>query len=433
VPDGTPDEQVGPDKHVGERGGWGFIGILTALTALGHFASAIYLPSLPALAEALQASPAAAHATLSVFLLGFAAAQLAYGPLSDQFGRRRVLFWGLAVFVLASVACALAPDIETLIAARLAQGMGACAGMVIARAIARDCYSGKALSVAMATIATAIAVVPGFVPLLGGVLQDGLGWRAAFVATAAVGLAVAMVAYFRLPESNKASTSGTVSMSRMSRDYGDVLRSSVFRRNAVTMAFGMAAMFAFNAASPALFIERLGTSATEYGIYPTITVAGYFLGAAAAARLVRRIAETKLILVGTLIMALGTGLMLLLPIIGQLSVWGMVAAMFVFVGGLGIVMPLGSAAALQPFRHCAGTASAVLGFVQMGGAAAGSAIVGLVPGLGDTSLGATMAMFSLAAIVWYWRPLGALRAAPNVGPASERSGDGLHVLQQTRR
>ena len=393
------------DARLALRGEWGFIAVLTVLTALGHFASAIYLPSLPALAKALEASPPAAHATLSVFLIGFAVAQLVYGPLSDQFGRRRVLFWGMAVFVLASILCAAAPDIETLIAARLAQGMGACAGMVVARAVARDCYSGKALSVAMATIATAIAIVPGFVPLLGGVLQDGFGWRATFAVTAAAGAAAAILAWARLPESNDVSGADGLSYRRVGNDYLEVMRSSVFLRNALTMAFGMAAMFAFNAASPALFIERLGTSATEYGIYPTLTVLGYFLGAAMAGRLVVRRPEARLIRAGALIMVAGSGSMLALPLTGQLSVAGMVVSMFVFVGGLGLVMPLASAAALQPFRHCAGTASAVLGFLQMAGAAIGSAVVGLAPSLGDASLAATMVAFSLAAFIGYAPPI----------------------------
>lgn len=386
-----------------------FIAILTALTALGHLASAVYLPSLPAITEALHASAPAAHATLSVFLLGFAVAQLVYGPLSDQFGRRVVLFCGLAIYVLSSLFCAFAPDIETLIAARLAQGVGACAGMVIARAIARDTYSGQSLSVVMAVIATAVAVVPGFVPLLGGVIQDGLGWRATFLTTSGLGVVIAIAAWCWLRETN-ATIGRRISFQRLFHDYGQVLRSKAFRQNSLTGAFGLAAMFAFNAASPALFIERLGTSATEYGIYPTITVIGYFLGAGAAARLVKRISERKLVVIGTLTMVLGTSSMLLMPLTGTLSVTGMVVTMFIFVGGLGMILPLTSAASLQNFPQCAGTAAAVLGFFQMAGAAIGAILVGLTPVFGDASLASTMVFFSLLALVWYAKP-GALPEA----------------------
>lgn len=397
-----------PATLKGERG---FIAILTALTALGHLASAAYLPSLPAITEALQASASAAHATLSVFLLGFAVAQLVYGPLSDQYGRRVVLFCGLAVYVASSLVCAVADDIDTLIAARLAQGVGACAGMVIARAIARDTYSGKTLSVVMALIATAVAVVPGFVPLLGGIIQDELGWRATFLATSAVGVLIAGIAWARLAETN-AGSGARISVRRLARDYGEVLRSQAFRRNSLVGALGLAAMFAFNAASPALFIERLGTSATEYGLYPTITVLGYFLGGATAARLVRQVAERKLVLLGGLTMVIGTASMLAMPLTGTLSVAGMVVTMFVFVGGLGVVLPLSSAAALQSFPHCAGTAAAVLGFVQMGGAAAGASLVGLMPVVPDAALASTMLLFAGLALAWYARPGGLSRAAP---------------------
>jgi len=377
--------------------------LLTAVTSLGQFANAVYLPSLPAIGQKLQASSGLVQATLTAFLVGFVAAQLVYGPLSDRFGRRIVLFWGNAIYVLGSVFCALAPDIDTLIGARVAQGVGACAGLVIARAIARDRFSGKSLSVVMAVIATAVAIVPGFVPLLGGIIQDGIGWRATFMVTSVLGIIVTIAAWRWLPESN-ASQGDLTSVRQLSRDYGEVLRSPVFRRNSITSACGMAGMFAFNAASPSLFIERLGTSATEYGIYPMITVCGYFIGTATAARLVKRVSEYRLIFFGSATMLLGGSLMLIMPLTGTLTVSGMVATMFVFVAGLGIVLPLASAASLQDFPHCAGTASAVLGCIQMTGAAMGAAIVSLMPVFRDASLASTMVVFSMLAVVWYCKP-----------------------------
>ena len=394
--------------------------VVTAIASLGQFANAVYLPSLPAIAQQLQASSELAQATLIAFLIGFVATQLVYGPLSDRFGRRIVLFWGQAIYVLASVFCALAPSIDALIGARFAQGVGACAGMVIARAIARDKCSGKSLSVVMAVIATAVAIVPGFVPFLGGIIQDQLGWRAIFAVTSVLGVVVTIVAWRWLPESN-AALGDRNSVRQLRSDYGDVLRSPVFRQNSITSACGMAAMFAFNAASPSLFIERLGTSATEYGIYPMITVLGYFLGAGTAARLVRRVSERRLIILGAWIMVLGTSLMLLLPLTGNLTIWGMVVTMFVFVGGLGIVLPFTTAAALQEFPHCAGTASAILGCVQMAGGAIGVAYVGLVPIFRDASLASTMVLFSLLAIVCFCMPSSVTRT---LGAAGSR----LHFL-----
>lgn len=377
--------------------------LLTAVTSLGQFANAVYLPSLPAIAQNLQASGWLVQATLTAFLIGFVLAQLVYGPLSDRFGRRIVLFMGNAIYVLASILCALAPNIDTLIGARVAQGMGACAGLVIARAIARDRFSGKSLSVVMAVIATAVAIVPGFVPLLGGIIQDGIGWRATFATTSVLGIIVTVAAWRWLPESN-ASRGEQTSIRQLCLDYGEILRSPVFRRNSIVSACGMAGMFAFNAASPALFIERLGTSATEYGIYPMITVCGYFIGTAAAARMVRRVSEYKLIFFGSTTMVVGGLLMLTMPLTGTLTVSGMVITMFVFVAGLGIVLPLASAASLQDFPHCAGTAAAVLGFIQMTGAAIGAAVVGQMQIFPDASLASTMVLFSLLAVIWYCTP-----------------------------
>lgn len=374
--------------------------LLAAIASLGQFANAVYLPSLPAIAADMQASPDLAYATLTAFLIGFVAAQLVFGPLSDQFGRRRILFWGQAIYVAASVYCAVAPNIEALIGARLAQGVGACAGLVIARAIARDRFSGTSLSVAMAVIATVVAIVPGFVPLLGGILQDQVGWQATFATTAALGVLVTLGAWAWLPEST-VSRRGLFSFARIRTEYREVVLSATFRRNALTSAYGMAGMFAFNAASPALYIDRLGTSATEYGIYPMITVCGYFIGTTAAARLIRRVPEGALIVLGGAIMFAGALLMLAMPLTDTLSVAGMVVTMTIFVAGLGFVLPLTSAAALQDFPHCAGTAASTLGCVQMGGAAVGATVVGLLGVLGDASLPATMTLFALAAIVWY--------------------------------
>jgi DHA1 family bicyclomycin/chloramphenicol resistance-like MFS transporter len=388
--------------------------LLAAIASLGQFANAVYLPSLPAIAADMQASPGLAHATLTAFLIGFVVAQLVFGPLSDQFGRRRILFWGQAIYVLASIYCVFAPTIEALIGARLAQGVGACAGLVIARAIARDRFSGTTLSVAMAVIATVVAIVPGFVPLLGGILQDHVGWHSTFAATALLGVLVTLAAWFWLPES-AVSRRGQISFSRIRTEYGQVVMSATFRRNAVTAACGMAGWFAFNAASPALFIDRLGTSATEYGIYPMITVCGYFIGTTAAARLIRRVSEPALIVVGAAIMLVGALLMLAMPLTGTLSVAGMVGTMFVFVAGFGIVLPLTSAAALQDFPHCAGTASSMLGCVQMGGAAVGATAVGLLAMLQDAALAATMALFSVVAIGWYIKTLDRVRNRDTAG------------------
>jgi DHA1 family bicyclomycin/chloramphenicol resistance-like MFS transporter len=350
--------------------------LLTALAALGMLATNIYLPALPAIGVALQASAESVRLTLTVYLAAFAVCQLIAGPLADAHGRRPVLLVGLALFALATLVCALAPDIETLIAGRSLQAIGACAASVVGRAMARDLFEGAALGKALGLIMTGVAVAPGFGPLLGGLLQEAFGWRLPFFFVAGFGAAVLAATLMTLGET-KPEGRRPFSPRHVLRDYGLLLGKPSFLLPALATTCAIGALFAFFAGSPALFIAQFGLSPSQYGLVSAGTVFAVFAGGYTAPRLVGRIGPLWATRFGFVALALGAAL-LLMPT-GAPLLWPAIGAILVFLFGIGIVNPLTMAAALQPFPQHAGMAAALIGALQMAGATFGTALVNLLP------------------------------------------------------
>ncbi|MBL8703165.1 MAG: multidrug effflux MFS transporter [Alphaproteobacteria bacterium] len=351
----------------------GTIVLLTAMTALGHFANNIFLPSLPAIARDLGTPISVVQLALTVFLATLAVAQLVVGPLADRFGRRPTILAGLILFMLGSAVCAQAPAIDVVMIGRVLQAAGAGASLVAARAVTRDAFAGPDLARVMATTSMGFSVVPSMVPFLGGAIQEAAGWRWSFWAALAVGAVVLLCVLARLPETNREHL--------RFRHPGTLLTAYLpviaDRRLLGYAAAGMGAMgglFAFYAGSPTIFIERLGISPTGYGLYPPISVMGFLAGSVFARRNAGRIREEHLVAIGLAILALGAIAMVTPPALGLLHRFALIGAMAIFVAGLGIVMPISMAAALRIFPDRAGTAAALLGFLQMSAGALGAAL-----------------------------------------------------------
>lgn len=374
----------------------GTVAMLAAMAAVGQFANSIYLPSFPAMQAALGASGAEVRLTLTAYLVTFGVGQLLHGPLADRFGRRTVLFWGLVLFVLASAACALAPTVEALIAARVAQALGACAGMVVSRAVVRDAFEGAEMSRVMAAITMSFAAVPAVAPFLGGASQDLLGWRASFVIAAVAGLAIHAIAWRRLPETNRMPLPSLDLRAAFAR-YGPVLRARAFQGHAAVSAAGLGGIFAFHAGAPDLFIGHIGISATEFGVYPPLTVTGFFLGGWAVRRLLPRWGERRLMLGGGATLAAGGALMVAMAAGGWIAVAPLIAATWVYAVGMGIVLPMSIAGAVRDFPERAGTASAALGFCQMMAGALATVLVSAFALLGPAAFPAAMLVLALIA------------------------------------
>lgn len=351
--------------------------LLTTLVAFGALSNNMYLPSFPAMARELGVPVSTVLATLSAFFIGFAVGQLFYGSLSDRFGRRPVLLGGLAAYTLASAVCAAAPDAGTLVAARFVQGLAAAASQVLARAIVRDLFPPHRAARMLSVMAAVFTIVPGFAPLLGGVLQSAFGWRAIFVVLTAIGAAVTLTCWRGFAESLKAPDTDALDTARMARNYAALARSPVFMGYCFAFAFIFAGMFAFHSASSFVFIDILGFAPEAYGLFFMIVVVGYLGGSVASARLTVRVGYARLVAIGGLTAIFGGAAMVALVLAGFSAWWAIVGPQFVFMIGTGLIMPNAIAGALAPFPEKAGAASALFGFLQQATGAATIWIIGI--------------------------------------------------------
>ena len=349
--------------------------LLMTLGTLGQLALNIVLPSLPAIGAELQTAPGAERLVLSVFLIGFAGGQLLVGPLSDRFGRRVILLPGLALYALLGGAAAMTASLEWLLAARLIQGLGAAAGFVIARAVARDVFEGPALIRIFGLLTLTMGIVPGAAPVLGGLIQDSVGWEVNMLVTAAAGTLIFALCFFILPETGTRSDvefapSGVVI------SYISILKDPTFMRFSGTNALALGSLYAFHAGGPELMIAQQGISASAYGIVALLHSSAYMGGAAMITRLGPRIKNTQRAMAWAVSGMLASAIaMLALGLSGNAQVVPITALMVVFGFGLGATLPLGVAGALSPFKARAGAATALLGAMQMSAGAAASAVV----------------------------------------------------------
>jgi MFS transporter, DHA1 family, multidrug resistance protein len=352
--------------------------ILIGGVALGPISTDLYLPSVPSIGRDLGADVAATQLTLSIFLAAFAVAQIPVGPLSDRFGRRPIFLAGIAVYAFASVACAVAPSIELLIAARAIQAIGACTGVVLGRAIVRDIYGRDRAARMLAYIGSAMALAPMIGPILGGMVQGALGWRWNFAILTSFGVVTLALGWIGLAESNLRPDPAALDPGRMAANFRTLLRHRAYLGFALSVAFSYAGLFAFISGSSFVLIDGLGVPAERFGFFFAAVVIGYMAGTLIAGRLTMRLGIARMIWIGGTA-CVASGLAMLIVGSWATGPWGalaVVAPMIGYTTGMGIVMPNGQAGALGPFAHMAGAASALMGFLQM----AIAALVGIAFG-----------------------------------------------------
>jgi len=349
--------------------------LLTALVALGPLSTDLYLPSLPGLLRTFKADVAQVQLTLSVFLLGLATGQLVYGPLSDRFGRRPVLLAGLVLYAGASIACALATSVPALIAARFVQATGACAGPVVCRAIVRDIHGREGAARVLSYMGAAMALAPAFGPVLGGFVESWLGWRGNFgimIAYGALGLALTAAI---LPETAP-HRGEPVGIDGLLRGYLSLLQARSYFGFVLLSALAYGGIFSFISGSSFIFVDILGLRPELYGLCFGAIVLGYIAGALSSGRLSRRLGIERLLGSGGLFSAAGGLLLATSVALEGATLTGILLPTIIYMFGTGLVLPNAMAGAVGPFPRIAGTASALLGFVQMGLAAAIGAAIG---------------------------------------------------------
>jgi len=365
--------------------------LLTALVAFGAVSTDLYLPSLPSIARDLETDVSRAQATLSVFMVAFACAQLVVGPLSDRFGRRPTLIGGLLLYILASVACIFAQTIDALLAARFVQALGACCGPVLSRAVVRDLFARADAARVLAYMGAAMGLVPAVAPVIGGQLEAWFGWRASFVFLTGFAALVLAAVWGLLPETNRRRDPGMLAPGRLIRAYAGFLGDRLYLGLTGAVACAFAGLFAFISGSSFVYIDLFGVRPDRFGFYFGACALGYAAGSLLAGRLARRVAPERLLPAGAAICAAGGAVMAAMALdggaVGETAA-GVAAArlltlpMIVYMIGFGMVMPNGFALILGPYPQRAGAAAALVGFVQMAaGAAVGYAVGAL---LGDS-------------------------------------------------
>ncbi|MDB5899729.1 MAG: Bcr/CflA family drug resistance efflux transporter, partial [Ramlibacter sp.] len=349
--------------------------VLGLVSAVGPFAIDMYLPALPTIGQALGATPAAVQATLIAFFLALGAGQVIYGPLSDMFGRKPPLYFGLALFGVGSIGCALAPDVQTLIALRFVQGLGACAGMVVPRAIVRDLHTGTEAARLMSTLMLVFSVSPILAPLSGSFLIDAFGWRAVFWAVAGIAVFSGVLLFTSLPETRAPEERVGSSFGGALRGYGVLLRDTHFLGLALIGGFGMASFFAYLANSSFVLIDHYGLSPRQYSVAFAANAASFIGVSQLTGRWGARFGLAGMVKVAVTSYAAVMALALVLQLAGVDSLTVLLALLFVGYGALGLVVPATMVLSMDQHGAIAGTASALAGTLQF---VAGILVMGLL-------------------------------------------------------
>ncbi|MFQ6547830.1 multidrug effflux MFS transporter [Aestuariibius sp. 2305UL40-4] len=351
--------------------------ILGLLAAVGPFAIDMYLPALPQIGAALGTDVAAMQATLTSYFLAFGLAQLVYGPWADQAGRKVPLYFGLGLFLVGTVACALAPSVGWLIVARFVQGLGGAAVMVIPRAIIRDLHTGTQATKLMALVMLVISVSPMLAPLAGSGLMALGGWRTIFAVLAIAALVSLAITAFVLPETLEDKDRVTVNARSLWKSAGVLVRDPVFMGLTFIGGFGMASFFVFIASAAFVYTDTFGLTPTGFSIAFAINAAGFFAASQTAAPLGERIGLARVVRIGVVGFAVFTAFLCALALAGAASLAVVVGVLFCANACLGLVIPTTMVMALDDHGEIAGLASSLGGTLQM--VAGGVAIMAAAP------------------------------------------------------
>ncbi len=350
--------------------------LLISASFVSILSTDLYTPSLPHLQGVFDTDAERVQLTMSLNLLGFALAQLLYGPLSDRIGRRPVLLGGMLGFALASLGCAFAGSIEALIVARVLQGMTACAEAVIGYAVIREIYNQAGAVRVLGAYGMAIAFAPAIGPVIGGYMHVLFGWRSNFFLLTGLILVVAFLIWRNLPETLRQPDPGAVNPRRILRGYLALLGDSAFMAYALAAGMVVAGLFAMVTAFPFLFIERMGVRTEHYGYYYAAIVLAYFLGSLLVNRVAGLMSSDRLLAIGLGFCAVG-GLALLLLVAGALETPVRVTAtQCLFAFGLGLVLATAPIRAFDVSRVGHGYAAALIGAAEMGLGGVGAFLVG---------------------------------------------------------
>ena len=375
--------------------------LLGGLTAFGPLSIDMYLPGLPAIARDLVASESVVQLTLTACLVGLALGQVVAGPLSDSLGRRRPLLVGVAGYAVASLLCALAPSAPVLVGLRLLQGLAGAAGIVIARAVVRDMYSGSAAARYFSRLILVMGLAPILAPVLGGQLLRYTSWHGIFVVLAAISLLLLIGAAVGLPETLPVERRREGSLADTGRTFRTLAKDSRFIGYALSGGLAFGAMFAYIAGSPFVLQGIYHVSPQTFSLIFGLTALGFVAASQVNGSRVGRIPPERLLLGGLIGGATGGIALLAVVAIGGLGLAALVPPLFVLVSSIGFVVPNAIALALSRYPEAAGTGSAFLGVIQSGVGAIGAPLVGLAGNSSALPMAVIIAISGTGAILTF--------------------------------
>jgi MFS transporter, DHA1 family, multidrug resistance protein len=353
--------------------------ILGLLTAIGPFSIDMYLPAFPDIAKGLNTTVAKVMLSLSSFFIGISAGQLIYGPLLERFGRKKPLYVGLSIYFLASLGCAMAASVNALIGLRLLQALGGCVGMVAARAMVRDLFDVKENAKVFSMLMLVVAVSPIIAPTAGGYITSLLGWRWVFVMLMIVDVFILTGIYFLLPESKKPDPDFSLKPVPIFNNFAGIIKHPQFYTYALAAAVSAAGMYAYIGGSPAVFMDIFHVSEKQYGWIFALVAMGLIGASQINSSVLLKNYTSEQIIKAALACQSIIGLALaILTIAGLSDLFMTIFLIFLFLSCQGFTFPNASALSLAPFGHNAGSASALLGAIQMSIGACTSALVSVL-------------------------------------------------------
>ncbi|MBP1224507.1 multidrug effflux MFS transporter [Flavobacterium sp. 1355] len=351
--------------------------ILGSLTALGPFSIDMYLPGFSGIAKDLHTSVARVSMSLSSYFIGISAGQLLYGPLLDRFGRKKPLFIGLSVYILASLGCVYVTDIDLFIFLRFIQAIGSCAATVASVAMVRDLFPVKDIPKVFSLLMLVLGLSPMLAPTIGGYITEDYGWHTIFLILMFMGIAILTAAQIGLPNSYKPDTSISLKPKPIITNFLLVLKEPQFYTYAFTGAIAFSGLFTYVAASPIVFMDIYHVDAKTYGwIFAFMSVS--FIGSSQLnSLLLKKFSSEQMIFSSLILQSVISVVFLVLSLNNLLGLYETIAMLFLFLGCLGISNPNTAGLTMAPFAKNAGSASALMGAIQLGLGALASFAVGI--------------------------------------------------------
>jgi DHA1 family bicyclomycin/chloramphenicol resistance-like MFS transporter len=373
--------------------------ILAVLSLIAPLAIDMYLPALPFIAAGLSATDAEAQLTLPTYFAGFAIGQAFYGPIADRFGRKPPLYFGLAIYILASLGCALAPDVDTLIALRFLQAAGGCAGTVVARAMVRDLFTGADAVRVYSRVLLVFGVGPILAPMVGSGVLIWFGWREIFFLLTAIGVLSLVLIIIRLPETRNPAHVKPLRLDSIIVGYWRLFTHRNFVGYALTGGTMMAGTFAYIAALPFVIVNVYGHPSSYFSWVFGINAVGFIVASQINVRVQRHYSPERVLLFA-LLLQMGAAVIFVLDVFaGWGGLFGILVPLFFWIATMGFVIPNTTALAMGPFAANAGAASAMLGVLQFVLAAVSSGLVAAAADGTARPMVGCMALFSLVALL----------------------------------